>query len=274
MLVIGYSPRIAVIYALLATVVMAAFKKETRLGPSKLIQSLADSGNNTVMIANAAITAGIVIGVVLLTGMGNKITILVMNLSAGSLLVALPITMLASLLFGMGLPTVVCYVLLAATVAPSLVDLGVPALAAHLFIFYFGMLCMVTPPVSFASYAGAAIAKADPMKTGWTAWTFALAGFVLPYMFVYNKALLMMGSTLHISFSIVTSLIGVICLGGGIIGYLSKPARIHERVLLFAAALLLIKPGYITDIAGLLCVAAVVVLQIKRKPSPVADLSV
>jgi TRAP-type uncharacterized transport system fused permease subunit len=271
MLIIGYSPRIAVLYALFATVVMAAFKKETRLGPAKIIQALADSSYNSVMISNAAITAGIVIGVVLLTGMGTKITTLVMSLSAGSLLIALPIVMLASLLFGMGLPTVVCYVLLAATVAPSLVDLGVPVLAAHMFIFYFGMLCMVTPPVSFASYAGAAIAKSDPMKTGWTAWTFALAGFLLPYMFVYNKALLMMGSPLHISFSIITSLIGVICLGGGIIGYLHKPARIHERVLLLAAALLLIKPGLMTDIGGFLCVAVVVFFQIKKQPSPVSD---
>jgi len=271
MLIIGYSPRIAVLYALLATVVVAAFKKESRLGPARIMQALADSGNNTVMIANAAITAGIVIGVVLLTGMGNKITALVMDLSAGSLYVALPIVMLASLLFGMGLPTVVCYVLLAATVAPSIVDLGIPVLAAHLFIFYFGMLCMVTPPVSFASYAGAAIAKADPMKTGWTAWTFALAGFVLPYMFVYNKALLLIGSPLHISFSILTSLIGVICLGGGIIGYLHKPTRIYERVLLFAAALLLIKPGLMTDVGGFLCVAVVVISQIKKSPSPASD---
>jgi len=267
MLIIGYSPRIAVLYALVATVVMAAFKKETRMGPSKILQALADSGTNSVMVANAAITAGVVIGVVLLTGMGNKVTALVVSLSAGSLFIALPIVMLASLLFGMGLPTVVCYVLLAATVAPSLVDLGVPPLAAHLFIFYFGMLCMVTPPVSFASYAGAAIAKADPMKTGWTAWTFALAGFLLPYMFVYNNSLLLMGSPLHISFSIVTSLIGVICLGGGIIGYFFRATRIHERLLLFAAALLLIKPGLITDISGFLCVVITVFLQLKGRSS-------
>ncbi|MBW1775224.1 MAG: TRAP transporter permease [Deltaproteobacteria bacterium] len=264
MLIIGYSPRIAVLYALAATVVVTAFKKETRMGPSKLLQALADSGNNSVMVANAAITAGVVIGVVLLTGMGSKITSLVVSLSAGSLFIALPIVMLASLLFGMGLPTVVCYVLLAATVAPSLVDLGVPKLAAHLFIFYFGMLCMVTPPVSFASYAGAAIAKADPMKTGWTAWTFALAGFLLPYMFVYNKALLMMGTPFQIGFAIMTSLIGVVCLGAGIIGYFARDARIHERLLLFAAALLLIKPGVLTDAGGILCVVVTVILQLKR----------
>jgi len=271
MLIIGYSPRIAVLYALLATVVITAFKKETRMGPSKILQALADSGTNSVMVANAAITAGIVIGVVLLTGMGNKITALVVSLSAGSLFMALPIIMLASLLFGMGLPTVVCYVLLAATVAPSLVDLGVPPLAAHLFIFYFGMLCMVTPPVSFASYAGAAIAKADPMKTGWTAWTFALAGFLLPYMFVYNNSLLLMGSPLRISFSIVTSLIGVICLGAGVIGYLLKKTRIYERIPLFAAALLLIKPGWTTDLIGILCVGFVISSQLRKSARSMPD---
>jgi TRAP-type uncharacterized transport system fused permease subunit len=223
------------------------------------------------MVVGACATAGIVIGVVLLTGMGGKITALVITISAGSLLFALPIVMLASILFGMGLPTVVCYVLLAATVAPSLIDLGVTPLAAHLYIFYFGMLCMVTPPVSFAAYAGAAIAKAEPMKTGWTAWTFALAGFLLPYMFVYNNSLLLMGSVMNILFSILTSMIGVICLGAGIIGYVLKKTPAHERILLFAAALLLIKPGVLTDIGGFLCVLLTVVLQIKRQAPPVSD---
>lgn len=270
-LIYGYSPRIAVLYSLVATVVMSFFRKESRMMPSKIFSALAKTGYNCVMVVGACATAGIVIGVVLLTGMGGKITSLVITLSAGSLFLALPIVMLASILFGMGLPTVVCYVLLAATVAPSLIDMGVTPIAAHLYIFYFGMLCMVTPPVSFAAYAGAAIAKADPMKTGWTAWTFALAGFLLPYMFVYNNSLLLMGSPLHISFSIVTSLIGVICLGGGIIGYFFRATRIHERLLLFAAALLLIKPGLITDIGGFLCVVITVFLQLKGRSSLVTD---
>jgi len=113
--------------------------------------------------------------------------------------------------------------------------------------------------------------RVDPMKTGWTAWTFALAGFLLPYMFVYNNSLLLMGLPLHISFSIVTSLIGVICLGGGIIGYFFRATRIHERLLLFAAALLLIKPGLITDIGGFLCVVITVFLQLKGRSSLVTD---
>jgi TRAP transporter 4TM/12TM fusion protein len=270
-LVYGYSPRVAVLFSLLATVVMSFFRKESRMMPSKIFDAMAKTAYNCVMVVGACATAGIVIGVVLLTGMGGKITALVITISAGSLLFALPIVMLASILFGMGLPTVVCYVLLAATVAPSLIDLGVTPLAAHLYIFYFGMLCMVTPPVSFAAYAGAAIAKSDPMKTGWTAWTFALAGFLLPYMFVYNNSLLLMGSVMNILFSILTSMIGVICLGAGIIGYVLKKTPAHERFLLFAAAFLLIKPGLITDLIGFSCAVLTIVFQLKKRSESTTD---
>jgi TRAP transporter 4TM/12TM fusion protein len=263
-LVYGYSPRIAVLFSLVATVVMSFFRKESRMTPSRILEALAKAGYNSVMVVGACATAGIVIGVVLLTGMSGKITALVITLSAGSLILALPIVMFAAVLFGMGLPTVVCYVLLAATVAPSLVDLGVMPIAAHLYIFYFGMLCMVTPPVSFAAYAGAAIANADPMKTGWTAWTFALAGFLLPYMFVYNSSLLLVGSVINISFAVLTSVIGVICLGAGITGYLRNATSVYERILLFAAAFLLIKPGWATDLIGLLSAGTVLMLQIRN----------
>lgn len=270
-LVLGYSPRIAVLYSLPAIVVVSFLRKESRMMPSKIFSALARAAFNSLMVACACATAGIVIGVVLLTGMGAKITSLVVTLSAGSLLLALPICMLACILFGMGLPTVVCYVLLAATVAPSLVELGVHPLAAHLFIFYFGMLCMVTPPVSFAAYAGAAIAEADPIKTGWTAWTFALAGFLLPYIFVYNNSLLLMGSAVSVSFAVVTSVIGVICLGSGIIGYLIKKTRIYERVFLFSAAFLLIKPGLMTDVIGLGCVGMTLYLQLRKSAHSMPD---
>ena len=264
-LTFDYSPRIAVLYTIFATVLMSFFKKESRMTLSKCLQALAQSGFDSVMVSCACAAAGIVIGVVLLTGMGQKITNLVLQVSSGSLIVALPVTMIASILFGMGLPTVVCYVLLAATAAPSLVEMGVLPLAAHLYIFYFGMLCMVTPPVAFASYAGAAIAKADPMKTGFTAWRFALAGFLLPYMFVYNTSLLLMGPPADIVLAVFTSMIGIICLASGIIGYLFKETKLLERLLLFAAAFLLIKPGWITDIIGLLCVGMVVILQLRTK---------
>jgi len=264
MLIIGYSPRIAVLCALLATVIVSAFKKETRMGPTKILDALASSGMNSMMVTNAAVTSGIVIGVVLLTGIGNKITALVVGVFAGSLILALPFVMLASLLFGMGLPTVVCYVLLATTIGPSIVDLGTSPLAAHLFIFYFGMLCMVTPPVSFASYAGAAIANANPMKTGLTAWKFSLAGFLLPYMFVYDNALLLMGKLTDIVPAVLTALVGIVCLGSAIIGYLRAPMKRYERILFFAAAFLLVKPGLATDLIGLMCAVLVTIFQFRK----------
>jgi TRAP transporter 4TM/12TM fusion protein len=264
-MILGYSPRVAVLYSLVATVVMSWFRREFRMTPSKILKALADTGTGSVMVGAACAIAGIVIGVVLLTGMGTKITSLVVSLSAGSLVIALPVIMLASLLFGMGLPTVVCYVLLASTVCPSLVNLGATPMAAHLFVYYFGMLCMVTPPVAFASYAGAAIAKADPMKTGWAAWTFALAGFLLPYMFIYNPPLLFDGPWHEILLSFVTGSIGVICLGAAVIGYFASDTKIEERLLLFAASFLLIKPGWITDLLGLVCLAVTLILQLRRR---------
>ena len=265
-MVFGYSPRVAVLYSLVATLAMSWLTKENRMTPARILDALAETGTGSTMVATACAIAGIVIGVVLLTGMGTKITTLVVSLSGGSLLIALPVTMLASLLFGMGLPTVVCYVLLAATVSPSLIKLGATPMATHLFIYYFGMLCMVTPPVAFASYAGAAIAKADPMKTGWAAWTFALAGFLLPYMFIYNPPLLFDGPWIEILQAFVTGSFGVICLGAAVIGYFARATNLFERLLLFAAAFLLIKPGWITDLCGLVCIALTLYLQLKRIP--------
>lgn len=264
-MVAGYSPRVAVLYALLATVVTSWFKKETRMTPNRILTALADTGTGSVMVSTACAIAGIVIGVVLLSGMGTKITTLVVSLSAGSLVVALPVVMLASLLFGMGLPTVVCYVLLASTVSPSLVKLGATPMAAHLFIYYFGMLCMVTPPVAFASYAGAAIAKADPMRTGWVAWTFALSGFLLPFMFVFNPPLLFEGPWHEIAQAFLTGTLGVICLSAAVIGYFYRKTSIPERLMLFAAAFLLIKPGWVTDLLGLACAALTLLVQFRRE---------
>jgi TRAP-type uncharacterized transport system fused permease subunit len=236
-------------------------KKETRITPSKFVEGLARSGYDSVMVACACAAAGIVIGVVLMTGAGMKITNLVLQVSEGSLAIALVMVMLASILFGMGLPTVVCYLLLAATVAPSLVKMGALPMAAHLFIFYFGMLCMVTPPVGFAFYAGAAIANADPMKTGWMAWKLALAGFVLPYVFIYNPALLMIGTTAEVILAFLSATVGIICLSASIMAYLFKETTLLERIVLFAAALLLIKPGWITDLIGLVCLGSVMIHQ-------------
>eukprot|EP01022_Parablepharisma_sp_SALTPOND_P026174 TRINITY_DN6221_c0_g2_i1.p2 TRINITY_DN6221_c0_g2~~TRINITY_DN6221_c0_g2_i1.p2 ORF type:complete len:217 (-),score=19.02 TRINITY_DN6221_c0_g2_i1:46-675(-) len=170
--------------------------------------------------------------------------------------------MFASLILGMGLPTVACYIILAVLVAPALVKMGVPAIAAHLFIFYFGLISAITPPVALAAYAASGIAKTDPLKTGWAAVRLGIAGLLLPYFFIYGPAMVMIGSGLDILFTLVSGIVGIISLAAGLQGYLFKKATAMQRVVLLAAAMFLIKPGILTDLAGFSLVAIVVIMQI------------
>jgi TRAP transporter 4TM/12TM fusion protein len=264
-LVAGFSTSLVVMYTIFVVIVMSLFKREFRLTPRKILKGLSDAADDALTVTAACATAGIVIAVVLLTGLGVKIGNLVIYLSAGNLGMALFFIMLASLVLGMGLPTIVCYILLAVTTAPPLIQMGVPPMAAHLFIFYFGMLSMVTPPVGMAFYAGAALAGAETMKTGWTAWKIALAGFLLPYMFVYNPALLLMGNVGDAILASITSVIGAAALSAGVVGFIKHPLGVMERIAAIAAALLLIKPGWITDVIGVIIVVLLLVLQRKKE---------
>jgi TRAP transporter 4TM/12TM fusion protein len=264
-LVAGFSTSLVVMYTICVVIVMSLFKREFRLTPRKLLKGLSDAADDALTVTAACATAGIVIAVVLLTGLGVKIGNLVIYLSAGNLGMALFFIMLASLVLGMGLPTIVCYILLAVTTAPPLIAMGVPPMASHLFIFYFGMLSMVTPPVGMAFYAGAALAGADTMKTGWTAWKIALAGFLLPYVFVYNPSLLLMGNVGDAILASITSVIGAAALSAGVVGFINRPLGLLERIAAIAAALLLIKPGWITDLIGVIIVVILLVLQRKKE---------
>jgi TRAP transporter 4TM/12TM fusion protein len=257
-LVRGDSPSQVIIYSMVAIFIMSLFTKKTRLGYSRIKKGFADAATDSLTVTGACAAAGIVIGVVLLTGLGVKIGDFVFLFSGGRLWLALFFIMLASLVLGMGLPTLVCYLLLAVTTAPPLIKLGVPPMAAHMFIFYFGMLSMVTPPVAMAAYAGAALAKAEPMKTGFVAWKFSLAAFFLPYMFVYNPSLLLMGDVGECLLASVTSMIGAVCLAASVVGYLNRKLTWFWRAVAFAAALLLIKPGWITDLIGI-CLGLIMV---------------
>jgi len=258
-LVRGDSPSQVILYSMVSMLIMSLFKKETRIGFIKIKKAFADAGSDSLTVTGACAAAGIVIGVVLLTGLGVKIGDFVFYFSGGRLYLALPFIMLASLVLGMGLPTLVCYILLAVTTAPPLIKMGVPPMAAHMFIFYFGMLSMVTPPVAMAAYAGAALAKSEPMKTGFLAWKFSLAAFLLPYVFVYNPALLLMGSAGECILASITSIIGAVCLSASVVGYLNRKLTWFWRMVSFAAALLLIKPGWITDLIGLVLALIMVV---------------
>jgi TRAP transporter 4TM/12TM fusion protein len=249
--VIMYTPMKSAIYAMAAAILVSFLKKSTRMNLIKVIKTLERGVLSSLEVAMACACAGIIIGIFNLTGFGIRLSTILIAASQGILLVLLVLTMISSLILGMGLPTTACYIILAVLVAPAMVKMGVLPIAAHMFVFYFGIISAVTPPVAVAAYAGAGLANAPPGKTGYTAWRLAIAGFVLPYMFVYGPELLMVGSWPNIVLASVTSAVGVFLLAASVQGYLLRKAKLWERVVLFIAALLLIKPGIYTDLMGI-----------------------
>jgi len=208
-------------------------------------------------VAAACAAAGIVVGVASLTGIGLRMSELIITLSGGRLLPALVLTAMGSVVLGMGLPTTAAYVVLAALGAPALVQLGVPLLAAHLFIFYFGCISNVTPPVSLAAFAAAGISGSPPIRTAVTAAILAGAGFIVPFMFVYGPELLMAGPPARIAMATATALVGVIALAAAGVGFARKTLVGWERALALVGAVLLVYPGLATDGAGLVAVMIV-----------------
>ena len=267
LMVKGYTPTRAVLYTIVIILLLSFLSKDTRIGIKKGITALENSAKSALLVANACASAGIIIGIVLLTGLGSKLASFVLYASGGQLYLALPFIMVASLILGMGLPTVVCYVLLAATVAAPLINMGVLPLAAHLFIFYFGMLCMVTPPVGFAFYASSAIAGSDPMRTGWAAFKFALAGFILPYMFIFYPSLLLIGNLSEILSATIPAIVGILLLSIGIVGFYRKEIGWLGRGLLIIGAILLIHPEWTTSLIGIGIGGLVLVPQYKKEKS-------
>ncbi|MWV65873.1 TRAP transporter fused permease subunit [Halorubrum sp. JWXQ-INN 858] len=211
----------------------------------------------TILVAAACATAGIVVGVVTLTGLGLKFSSLVASLSGGVVFIALVLTMIASILLGMGLPTTAAYVVVAALGAPALTQFGVDLLAAHLFIFYFAIISAITPPIMLAVFTASGIAESDPWKTGFTAINIASVGFIIPYLFVYGTELLLIGEPVDIVISVSTAIVGVIALSASTQAYLLKDASIVERVLLLAGALTLMFPDVLTDGVGIVILGVV-----------------
>ena len=207
--------------------------------------------NTTRFSPDACAAAGIVVGVASLTGIGLRMSELIVVLSQGNLLIALILTALGSIVLGMGLPTTAAYVVLAALGAPALVQLGVPLLGAHLFIFYFGCISNVTPPVSLAAYAAAGIAGSPPLKTAWTAMGLASAGFLVPFMFIYAPELILMGTPTQIALTTLTALVGVVALAGAVIGHVRGDMGMVRRLVMFGGAIALIAPSLLWDGVGL-----------------------
>jgi TRAP transporter 4TM/12TM fusion protein len=259
-LAMGRSPMRAAFWGVISAGVMTSLVPATRLTLQGWGKALRGAGSGTVQVASACAAAGIVVGVASLTGIGLRMSDLVITLSGGRLPVALLLTALGSIVLGMGLPTTAAYVVLAALGAPALTELGVPLLSAHLFIFYFGCISNVTPPVALAAYAGAGIAGSPPFKTAVTAAGIAGAGYLVPFMFVYDPALLLDGSVVEIVMALGTGLMGMVILASAGVGFLRRVLRPLERGILLAGAAALFSPSLIADGIGFGLAAMVFVM--------------
>lgn len=270
---VGY----AAAYTIGITVVISWLRPETRMGWRDILLALEDGAKQSLSVMAACVVVGIVIGVVNLTSFGTVMTSSIVTLGAGSLLLTLLLTMVASMILGMGLPSIPAYIITATMAAPALAEFDVPVLVAHMFVFYFGIFANITPPVALAAFAGAGIAGGDPMKTGFQSLKLALAGFIVPFMFVYNPNMMLIdvaGAAVTatdfplphwwtiVSVSI-TSIIGVLSLSAAVEGYFKTHLAAWQRLPLAAGGLMMIYPELMTDLVGIALVAGVLLLNMR-----------
>ena len=264
---IQYAAAIAIVVA----IVVSIFNKENRITPKRIWEALAAGGQGMITVASACAVAGIIAGTITMTGLANMMINGILTLAGNQVIIALFLTMLCCIVLGMGVPTTANYCIMAATCAPILVRMGVPNIAAHFFVFYFGIVADLTPPVALAAYAGAAIAGANPMKTAFTATKLAIGAFIVPYVFALNPAMLFIDTTAwEIVLIAVSSLVGIFAVSASLEGYMLHNMKWYERVLSAVGGLMLIYPGAVTDILGIALVALVVVFQVLTKKKDLA----
>ena len=249
--------------AIVAAIVVSLFNKEHRITPKRLLEALAAGGQGMITVAVACGVAGIVAGVIGVTGLAYMLFNGIVALAGDRLIIALFLTMVCCIVLGMGVPTTANYCIMAATCAPILVKMGVPQIAAHFFVFYFGIVADLTPPVALAAYAGAAIAQANPMKTALTSTKLAIAAFIVPYVFALNPAMLFIDTTVsEVILICITAFVGIFAVSASLEGYLLTHISWPLRIVAAVGGLLLVYPGLVTDLIGLALVAAVVVTQL------------
>ncbi|HAQ55357.1 MAG TPA: C4-dicarboxylate ABC transporter, partial [Anaerovibrio sp.] len=268
LLVTGYTPMRAALVAIVLSIVASALRKSTRMKPIEIIKGLEAGARNVLGVVIACASAGIIIGVVTKTGIGLKLASGLLALSGGNLLLTMFFTMITSIVLGMGVPTTANYVITSTIAAPALVQMGVPVLAAHMFVFYFGIIADVTPPVALAAYAASGISGGKPLMTGVNASKLAIGAFIIPYIFVMSPMILMINATAFgLIFSTVTAILGMVGVSSAMIGYLADHSKPIERVILFVGGILMIIPGVETDIPGMVILIAILLLQRKRRLS-------
>jgi TRAP transporter 4TM/12TM fusion protein len=266
-LLAGYSAPFAALCGIASTIPTALLRKSTRryVRLDNLVAALESGARNTVSVALSCACAGIVIGVIYLTGLGLEFTDLVLRAAANQVLLALLLTMAAGIVLGMGMPTAPAYIMQTALLVSALVKLGVQVEAAHMFVLYFSILSAITPPVALAVYAANGISRAGLWESSREAVRLGASGYIIPFMFVFGPSLLMIGTPGSIALTAVSASIGVTCLAGGLAGYFAGIATWWQRLLLVAAALMLIKPGIYTDLGGIALTAIVIAAQVLAK---------
>ena len=265
LLVSGYTPMRAALVAIFLSILCAMLRKSTRMKPIEIVYGLERGAKGVLGVLVACASAGIIIGVVTKTGIGLRLASGLIDLAGGMLLPAMFFTMITAIVLGMGVPTTANYVITSTIAAPALEQMGVPVLAAHMFVFYFGIIADVTPPVALAAYAGAGISGGNALKTGVHASKLAIAAFIIPYVFVLSPVLLMVDATPLALVSVtLTALLGMIAISSALCGFLADHCRPYERILLIIAGLLMIKPGGITDLVGLVLFVVILVMQYRR----------
>ena len=252
--------------SIVAAIVVGILNKDNRIGFKSIFEALAAGGKGMITVAAACGVAGIIAGTLTMTGLANIMINGIVTLAGDKVIIALFLTMLCCIVLGMGVPTTANYCIMAATCAPILVRMGVPLIAAHFFVFYFGIVADLTPPVALAAYAGAAIAQANPMKTAMTATKLAIGAFIVPYVFALNPAMLFVDTTAgEVVLICITSLVGIFGVSSALEGYLFHNMPWYQRILSLVGGLLLIYPGLATDVIGLVLVGTTVTLQFIAK---------
>ncbi len=243
-------------YAIVLSIAVSLFDRRNRITPKKLIDALEAGGRGTITVAAACGVAGIISGCITMTGLANELINGIIAIAGDKLIIALVLTMLCCIVLGMGVPTTANYCIMAATTAPILIRMGVPALAAHFFVFYFGIVADITPPVALAAYAGSAIAKSNPMKTAFNASRLAIAVFIVPYVFCFSPALLLIDTNaLQVAQIAATSLIGIFGVSAALEGYVFCDMNALVRIAMAAGGILLIDPKPLTDLIGIILIA-------------------
>lgn len=254
-----FSPTKAAFWSIVATPLACALRRNTRMGLKNIITALERGSRLCLVVVSSCATAGIIIGVINLSGLGMRLSGMLVNLAGGNLLLLLFLAMVASLILGMGLPPVAAYIVLAVLAAPAIINMGVDPMAAHLFIFFFGIVSAITPPVALAAYAAAGLAKSDPTRTGIVAFRLALVAFIIPFQFVYGPSLILKGGIFEIVISALSAMAGVWALAIALEGYFRRHLPVMSRLIIGIGALLLIKVGLVTDLVGYVLVALVIV---------------